>query len=91
MHGEYIESMKYISTPANSRLMVVQLKELYRPYLIDEYYCDHLNIQWEFAAPHTHLYAVHDDDLGDMYLKEVNSWGRICPRVALRYIFLHLV
>lgn len=91
MHGEYIESMEYISTPVNSRVLMINLKELYRPYLIDEYYCDHLQIEWEFANPYTYLYTVHDDNLGDMYLKEVNSWGSICSRVALRYIFLHLV
>lgn len=91
MHGEYIESIEYISTPVNSRVLMVNLKESYRPYLIDEYCCDHLQIKWEFAAPYTHLYAVHDNMPNEMWLKEINGWGSICPQVALRYIFLHLV
>lgn len=92
MKGSYIDSIEYLRHGVVCGLYI-ELSPKYEPYLLGEYYCESVMVQWQTDPPRTDVVAVSEDNTqsDELICKSVTKWDTVCITNALTYTFKSLV
>ena len=95
MSVEKIESMEwhYLDEQAGDGIILIELRDLFKPYLLGTSYCDKITIWWDTGASEydesVNVFAIEDMeslDGSDPVVTKVESWYDCDIVKALKYV-----